>query len=109
MGVSARSIGESRSALRINCIARNGDPEEESTDFGLGVEIAKDGRRGLRGSGVREGNGVGVSVLCTFIASTSDAELIHFSSGTLARGGESGRSLNASAKCSLMNLTKDQS
>lgn len=38
----------------MNCMARKGELDE-ATEFGLGVEIAKDGMVGLLGSGVRGG------------------------------------------------------
>ena len=41
--------------LRMNCIARKGEPDEDATDFGLGVEMANDGMEGLLGSGVLGG------------------------------------------------------
>ncbi len=91
--------GESRSARLINCIARSGDPGEVSIErelVALGVERAKEGNVGLFGSGVRGGRGESSRRAC--IAWDRVAELIQFSSGALARGGESGISLKASAK-----------
>ena len=84
-------------------MARKGELED-ATELGLGVERANEGIVGLRGSGVRGGDVTFCVRACT--ACTRDAELIHFSSRDPKRGGDdgSGRTLKASAKCSLMNL-----
>lgn len=62
-----------------------------------------DGTKGSLGSGVRGGAGGGELIVVEFVlvisaASSSVAELIHFSSCTPTRGGDSGRSLKLSAK-----------
>ena len=54
VGVSGLYTGESRSARRMNWIARNGDPED-SAERGLGVETENEGID-ERGSGVRGGD-----------------------------------------------------
>lgn len=106
VGVSVRNIGDSRSARRINWIGCSGDPGDELLiDFGLapvGVDNANEGMWDPCGSGVLGCNG-GLSTSwiedCCRVA-----ELIHFSSRAPMRGGDSGRTRKASAKCSLMNL-----
>ena len=111
VGVAGRSgNGEaSGSARRRNCSGvRPGEPfprlepGEDLSDRGLwasGETMAKEGS--TPGSGVC-GERRGRSVISA--ASSSVAELIHFSSLGLTVGGESGKMRNASAKCSLMNL-----
>lgn len=94
VGVSGRRRGDSRSARRMNCRAVRGEPgEDDLMDRGLvplGVESANEGIYEFLGSGVRGGSGI-----CDW---DKAEELIHFSSRLPKRGGDSGRSRNASAK-----------
>jgi hypothetical protein len=85
----------------MNCSPANDDPEggEDLSDRGLwplGVEIEKEGKSVPFDSGVRGGI-AGMSTLSFSGASSSVAELIHFSSVIPRRGGESGKTRNKSA------------
>lgn len=109
VGVSGRYDKSAISTRRINCRACSGEPGEgevlsECGLFPLGVERAKDGKKGSLGSGVFGGlGGEMISAACPSVD-----ELIHFSSFEPIRGGEfSGieSNLNESAKWSLMNLS----
>ena len=108
-GVTGGILGREGSARLMNCrglkAAEPGDVLAGLRELPSGVDNANAGIYGTFGSGVRGGCGgnFGVSE-----SSMIEEELIHFSSLSPPRGGDSGgNNRNKSAKWSLMNLDRE--